>query len=217
MIEIDPKTRHMTREELSQVLCQLDTPGGEGDPCEERTRLWHRTPDVERQAQQRSVGIAEPVTELALLQVPAAKSSLSSVDAPIRKVARPSVSVRGTGARVASLLLVLAAAAGFAVHARGGRLESTPQTTPGDRAIAPAVAPVAETEAPLERDLPSGVAGPSERAAVDQLISGHLREALDSYRALALAHGDQPAFAFVAAQLERELLSCEPGEAPCAR
>lgn len=57
----------------------------------------------------------------------------------------------------------------------------------------------------------------SARGAVDLLLAGRRREALDAYRALSIEPGAQPELSVVAELLARELRDCAPGDESCGR
>jgi hypothetical protein len=126
--------------------------------------------------------------------------------------ARPSSRLRAheSAARVSQTAQVSATA--------GQRAPSAAPTSaaPTRPAIASNASPAAERDARPE----SPPETPSTNAAVAQLANGHYREALTAYRALMRARPEQPAYAAVAAILERKLSSrctrrLESGELPC--
>lgn len=92
----------------------------------------------------------------------------------------------------------------------GASAAATPTLPPGR---APASSPTMRAGAGEDHALPLG----SRRRAVDLLLAGESRAALDAYRALTQAGAADPAFAQVVHLLELELSSCGPGEAASCR
>lgn len=64
----------------------------------------------------------------------------------------------------------------------------------------------------MEVDPPDAI---SARLAVDLLLAGRRREALDAYRGLSLEPGAPPELSVVASLLENELRDCAPGDESC--
>lgn len=237
MTELDPHTRKLTQHEISQVLRDLRSSHHTADLSHEKTRVWRR-PVTKAPAGHPHVRAAEPATELAVrAPVPSVRAS-SALNHPPSSAAR----AQPTGAMVqqAAGFQVEPVATrdipglrslwktGFLVVCGlallGAVLSQLRSTTPlQTRALPPQAAKVdkpiasAAQSAPRQVTLPSKLLPPSRSAAVEQLISGRMSDALDSYRALAQAHADEPAFAFVVAQLEWELRACKTDPGSCPR
>lgn len=103
-------------------------------------------------------------------------------------------------------------------HQREAHDDVTSAAGPGGRELAVAAPRDAVTPTIPSQRAPDGLdhlATQSVRAAVDLLLSGHNRAALDAYRGLALASGAPPVLSELVRLLEREQQICEQRGSPC--
>lgn len=203
----DPKTRHLSRDELARALAEAERPSLDGSPLEPKTTVWQRPAPL-------SVS-REPATQLEV-QVHRrvqSHSEESKVDTDKLSQQRP---IQTVITRVGIGLLVASCAwwvglrpmppSNVSAKSQAAAVIAQPATTVE-------VAPKEVVPAPRALDVPA----PSQRAAVDLLLAGHEREALDAYRALALHQPAEPSFAQIVSLLERELSACEKEPATCVR
>jgi len=208
----DPKTRHLTRNELSSVLSAMRDSTLHEDELK-TTVMVPRSRKV-------PPSVIEPVTELELrpsdiLAAPRAREELEDT---ARSRALPRGRNLTPTARIAGGICLAGAACWFALRSTHAEGAPVPMPTVASVAASSSAAPVPTAEpVSAESPAPRVAAPPSERGAVDLLVAGRMRDALDAYRALALHEPANLAFAAVVAQLQWELTSCQKEGAPCAR
>ena len=206
----DPKTRHLSRSELMSLLADRDAvPRSES--VEPKTTFWSRDVLITP-----AKPAAEPVTQLEVFVGSKSKVKSHSEQGKVdtdRCVATKSptsiVTRIGIGVLVAAIgwWVGLRPPPPSAVLADPSRSAATIQA----EVASPKVSPSAVAVPIVPADTPS------PRLAVDLLIAGREREALDAYRALSLAAPQQASFAVMVRQLERELTECEKEPGTCAR
>lgn len=212
MTREEPKTRHLSRAELSRVLRDLHEPDPTPIPDEPKTTLWARSEPLEP-ARSR-----EPVTQL---EIQISRDSKVRSDSLESKVETDRVFTRlGTLRAVITRIGIGFLVAGCAWWV--GLRPPPPSNVSAESRHVPATVtsvPRADTAPPTAVPVPPAVDAqpPSPRAAVDLLLAGREREALDAYRALSFAKPSEPTFAAMVSQLERELASCDKESGPCAR
>jgi hypothetical protein len=212
MTKEEPKTRHLSRAELSRVLRDLNEKAPTPVPDEPKTTLWARAAPA---AAERS---REPVTELEVqvtrnrkVRSQSSESKVETNHVSTRRGAPPTVITRmGIGFLVAGCAwwVGLRPLPPANVSAKSPRVSAPLSSKPSvdmQPARVVSVSPTVDAKAP------------SPRAAVDLLLAGREREALDAYRALSLAQPTEPTFTTMVSQLERELANCDKEPGPCAR
>ncbi len=212
----EPKTRHLSREELSRVLSNLHEPAREPVVREPPTTIWQR-PDPSIAARSR-----EPATQLEVQ-----RHSKVVSESPESKVDTDRLPSRFAPSRA----IVTRVGIGMLVAGCAWWVGLRPKPPTNVSAEAPAVTALPTSAHPTTPTRPAQAAAivaepskpslaaqpPSPRAAADLLIAGREREALDAYRALALNQPKDRSFVALVQQLERELTVCDQGSKPCAR
>lgn len=191
----DPQTRRLTREELSRVLRDVRGSSPSRDSSAAITVLWRRPSDHGARLRGVRCDPHPPAEPISMRDIPG---------------------LRSLKRRWVGLCLTFFVLAGGIASTQGGA-RAPASTSAIDVSVAerPLVAvPVSKV---AEQQTTTAATRPSRGAAVEQLRLGRIAEALQSYRALAKAHANEPAFAFVAAQLERELAACRAESDTCPR
>ena len=212
MIRNEPETKHLSMAELHAYLARI----GAWHPVDPDRTAMSIAPEVAPVGKP-SRGAPTRAPEPVLPVEPADEENVrtlvcSRVPRPRARRVPPRALLIAFGA-VSALLTLL-------VRARSAQQEApdpiaSPADVTAERATSDREAERTETP-PAASPPPPG----SDRAAVDLLLSGDNRGALDAYRRLSAAAGAPPAFALAVRLLERELGRCaSPGDAlevPCA-
>ncbi len=207
----EPETKHLSMAELHAYLARIGA--------------WHPV-DPERTAMSIAPEVA-PVgkpSRGAHVQAPAPAAAVEPADEDevrtlIFSRVRPQRARRFSPRALLIALGATSALLALLLRARSAQQENPGQVTSPASATAERATSERDATRPETQPVVSPTPPGSDRAAVDLLLSGDSRGALDAYRRLSAAAGAPPAFALAVRLLERELGRCASSgdalEAPC--